>query len=155
MRKCPHGDYKKLLYRTWITMRSRCRNPKTTGYKYYGGKGITVCPEWDNYLVFKKWALENGYQEHLTIERLDNNLNYCPSNCTWITQSEQSKHTSNNKYITIDGVAQTIQEWVNQLKLGSRHGIANARKQGWTTTEYLTWKYQNPNGLWLATRDKP
>lgn len=80
------------LYITWISMKDRCYNPKEPAFKYYGGKGIKVCSEWlTNYPVFKKWALTSGYQDNLTIDRIDSNGNYCPSNCHWLTKSENAK----------------------------------------------------------------
>lgn len=71
-------------------MRSRCNSPNLPDYKYYGGKGITVCSEWDEYLVFKEWCVNNGYREGLTIDRIDSNKGYYPGNCQWITRSKNS-----------------------------------------------------------------
>jgi hypothetical protein len=73
-------------------MRSRCRNPDQTGYEYYGGRGITICPEWDSFVAFRDWALANGYRDDLTIERIDVNGNYEPDNCTWATYQTQSEN---------------------------------------------------------------
>lgn len=87
-----HGEYKSRLYHIYHAMRMRCINPKNPAYKYYGKRGIKVCPEWENnYLPFKKWALVSGYKDNLTIDRIDNNKDYTPENCQWITQSENSR----------------------------------------------------------------
>jgi len=86
-----HGEShpKTKLYYIWVGIKQRCFNPKSREYKYYGKRGIIVCSEWrNNYLIFKTWALANGYQEGLTIDRIDNNGNYEPSNCQFITRSE-------------------------------------------------------------------
>lgn len=93
-----HGDAKGRnkrpgkLYNTWINMKDRCFNPKSNSYKWYGKKGITICPEWQgDYFVFKKWALENRYKNGLTIDRIDSARNYEPSNCQWLTSSDNAK----------------------------------------------------------------
>lgn len=80
------------LYRIWTGMRNRCANPKNHDFSYYGGRGISVCEEWEDYLQFKSWAIENGYSNELTIDRIDVDGNYTPENCRWITQSEQCKN---------------------------------------------------------------
>jgi len=88
-----HGDSRIRLYDVWCSMKSRCLNPKNKAYKYYGGKGIKICKEWkNNYMMFKNWALANGYKEGLTIDRIDNDGNYCPENCQWLTKSENSRN---------------------------------------------------------------
>jgi len=92
-----HGDScggkKSRLYGIWDSMKLRCFNPKQQGYKYYGGKGIKVCDEWKNsYLTFKAWALANGYQDNLTIDRIDSDGNYCPENCRWLTLAENVRN---------------------------------------------------------------
>lgn len=99
------------LYSVWLNMRSRCNNPKNKKYKDYGGRGISVCSYWDDFLQFKKWSLENGFDESLTIDRIDNNGNYCPENCRWINQKEQMRNTRVNHLLTYNGETKTMVEW--------------------------------------------
>lgn len=81
------------LYRIWSAMKYRCSNPKNSGYRWYGAKGITVCKEWLSYINFYSWAITHSYSDNLTIDRKNSKMNYCPENCQWITQSENSKKT--------------------------------------------------------------
>lgn len=87
--KYNHGLHHHRLHTTWSNMKDRCYNPKNKEYKRYGGRKITVCDEWkENFKCFYIWAIENGYQDNLTIDRIDNDKGYSPENCQWITLSE-------------------------------------------------------------------
>ena len=88
-RALKHGDKGTRLYNTYNSMKQRCNNPKDKAYKDYGGRGITICPEWtDSYIAFRDWSLSHGYQEGLEIDREDNDKGYSPENCRWITHKE-------------------------------------------------------------------
>lgn len=95
------------LYKAWQGMKSRCNNPNDKDYKHYGGRGITVCEEWVNdSMCFINWALENGYNDNLSIDRIDVNGNYEPNNCRWadtITQARNRRVEKSNK-LGIKGV---------------------------------------------------
>lgn len=106
-----HGESKTRLYRTWTAMKRRCRTPSDNNYRKYGARGISYCNEWEQYLPFKKWAMENGYSSSLTIDRINNDGNYCPENCRWITNAEQQNNKRTNHIITHDGKSMTIADW--------------------------------------------
>ena len=91
--KTKHGQSHKRPYRIWANMKSRCLNPKNKKYNIYGGRGIFVCDEWKNsFQAFYDWAMANGYKNDLTLDRIDGDGNYEPSNCRWATFSEQNKN---------------------------------------------------------------
>jgi hypothetical protein len=106
-----HNGSKTKLFRVWVKMRQRCNNQYDDSYNYYGAKGITVCPEWESFEEFRKWALGNGYSECLTIDRIDGNKNYEPSNCRFVDMTAQNNNKSNNIQITINGTTKTLVEW--------------------------------------------
>ena len=96
-------------------MRDRCTNENNNYYKNYGGRGISVCEEWLSFDNFKSWALENGYSDELTIDRIDNNGNYCPQNCRWADRFQQANNTSTNRHLTYNGRTMTFSEWAREL----------------------------------------
>ena len=106
-----HGMCKTRLYRTWSHMMDRCYRPRTRNYQRYGGRNISVCDEWHSFLGFAEWALNNGYSDNLTIDRVDNNGNYCPQNCRWVDYTTQANNRSNNHLVSISGETKTIAEW--------------------------------------------
>lgn len=115
-RKLKHGlSNKERLYQTWKNMRQRCSNPNRDDYSRYGGRGISVCEEWDDYKVFRKWALDNGYNDKLTIDRIDVNGNYEPSNCRWVDYDVQANNVRTNRIIEYKGKKMTMSEFANFL----------------------------------------
>lgn len=106
------------LYRIWQSMKSRCYYKQNNRYKYYGANGIKVCDEWlNNFQAFYNWAIDNGYKENLTIDRIDTNDDYKPSNCHWATNLEQQRNKRNNKTYTINGETLCLSEWCEKLDL--------------------------------------
>lgn len=107
-----HGLSRTRLHKIYFAMKTRCYNENTDGYKYYGKKGITICNEWLlDFKNFYNWAISNGYQDNLTIERKDYTKNYNPNNCTWIPISQQPKNKSDNNKITAWGETKNITDW--------------------------------------------
>lgn len=91
-----HGQAGTRLHKIWKGIRKRCHNEKCHNYGRYGGRGITICPEWDDFAAFEKWSLANGYQDWLTIDRKNNDECYSPENCRWATRHQQVINTSRN-----------------------------------------------------------
>lgn len=105
------------IFGVWCGMRQRCYDKNTKAYSAYGARGIVVCDEWLSFKAFHKWALLNGYKENLTIDRIDNNGNYEPSNCRWITRIENAKNQRSCIYLTIDSTTDSISGWVKRLNI--------------------------------------
>lgn len=132
-----HGETKSRLYRIWKLMRRRCNNINDVSYPLYGGRGISVCEEWSQYEPFKLWALSNGYSEELSIDRIDPNGNYEPSNCRWATAKEQANNKRNNHKLCFNGETHTISEWSEITGL-KRTTIIERINAGWSEKKTLT-----------------
>lgn len=91
------GETKTRLWRTWSSMRERCSNPNVGCWPNYGGKGVRVCAAWEDFSVFREWALRTGYTDEMTIERRDAHLGYSPENCEWLPKSENSRRAAQNR----------------------------------------------------------
>lgn len=131
-----HEECKTRLYNIWHGMKARCGNPNNTSYEKYGGKGIKVCDEWQDYLSFREWALNNGYSESLTIDRINNNGNYEPSNCRWATIREQENNRTNNVLLTAFGKTQTMSQWAKEKNI-CKSTLFNRLKKGWDIEKAL------------------
>ena len=112
-----HGGYYSRLYRIWSNMMTRCYNPNHGCYEHYGNRGISVCPDWHKFENFQQWAVSNGYEGALTLERVDSASNYEPQNCRWATMKEQENNTRRNVRITINGITRTLSEWADLAEL--------------------------------------
>jgi hypothetical protein len=107
-----HGLCNTRRYCIWSAMIKRCENINDHGYHNYGGRGITICKEWrEDFMSFYTWAGSNGYSSNLTIDRIDNNGNYEPANCRWVTVKENNRNTRSCVYIEIDGSIKTLSGW--------------------------------------------
>lgn len=131
-RLCDHR-----LYSIYSNMKTRYYNKNNHHYPNYGGRGIRICDEWlNNFVVFYNWAIDNGYSEGLSIDRIDVNGNYEPSNCRFITQHEQCYNTRRNVYITYDGKTQTMKQWSKELDI-CYQAIYERHKRGYSDIECL------------------
>jgi len=90
--RSPRDGKQSRIYRTWVGMRQRCNNPKREKYKRYGARGIKVCPEWDSFENFLAWANSSGYSDDLQIDRIDNDGDYTPENCRWVTPAQNMRN---------------------------------------------------------------
>lgn len=113
-----HGKSKTRIYRIWIGMRRRCYDSNQFGYQRYGGRGISVCNEWmTDFERFYEWAISNGYDDKKSIDRIDNDGNYEPNNCRWVTMKEQGNNRSSNVFYEYDDEVHTIAEWAEIAKI--------------------------------------
>lgn len=150
------GMSKERLYRIWSGMKKRCYNKNDYNYRHYGGRGIAICDEWRNsYLAFRKWANENGYQNDLSIDRIDVNGNYEPSNCRWATDKEQAinrrpyselpKKKQRGEQWEINGETKFIAEWCEEYGVSVATVLYRVKKKGMTPFEALSTQ-QLPGG---------
>lgn len=132
-----HGLTKSKLYKVLNGMKNRCYNKNTYNYKYYGGRGIVVCDEWlDDFMNFYNWAMDNGYREGLSIDRIDANGNYEPDNCRWKTSKQQCNNKRNNVQLTYNGKTQTLSQWADELDVNYKT-IATRYYRGWKVKDIL------------------
>lgn len=134
-----HGLEHTRLYGIWSDMRLRCYDEKNIAYHRYGGRGITICDEWKNDVkAFYDWATANGYKDSLTIDRIDNDGNYCPENCRWATVKEQASNRRSNILVTHNGKTQTMKKWANEVGTPYKVVWARMQKLGWSAERALT-----------------
>lgn len=126
------------LFRIWGNMRTRCSNKNTSYYHRYGGRGIIICEEWrNNFKAFYDWAMSNGYTDNFTIDRIDNDGNYCPENCRWITIGEQALNRSKHHYYVVNGETKSLAEWCYIHKKNYK-SVRDRLKRGWSIERALT-----------------
>lgn len=135
-----HGLRHSRLYGIWCGIKKRCLNTNCKSYKDYGGRGITICDEWKkDFKTFYDWSMANGYQEILSIDRIDVNGNYEPSNCRWSDKKTQNRNTTQNKNITYNGETHCLSEWAEILNIPPKTLFTRLRR-GWTIDNVLTYK---------------
>lgn len=110
-----HGESKTKLNKVWRNMKDRCYNPHNNRYNHYGRRGIIVCLDWkDSYMAFRDWALNNGYSNGLSLDRIDNDGNYEPSNCRWVNSVIQNNNFSRNRLLTHNGITLSLSQWARR-----------------------------------------
>lgn len=130
-----HGMRKTRIYETWVNMKTRCTNKNNAAYPKYGGRGILLCAEWtDDFLSFYKWALSHGYSDRLTIDRINNNGNYEPNNCRFVSYVVQNNNRRSNHILTYNGKSQALTAWSRETGI-PQATISNRLKKGWTIDE--------------------
>lgn len=118
LRKHKHGLTNTRLYKIWKGMRQRCNSIQHKDFKNYGARGIKISPLWDNFKTFYDWAISNGYKHGLSLDRINNDGNYEPSNCRWVTASIQQRN-KRCKRLTFKGKTHTIAEWASILNVSN------------------------------------
>ena len=135
-----HGDAGKIttrLYNIWHSMKQRCLNKTDKDYKNYGGRGIKLCKQWHDYVAFKKWALAHGYRNDLQIDRINNEGNYTPNNCRWVTRKDNLRNTRRTRWGTIEGNTKSLAEWCEIYDI-SYATVLGRLSRGWDLIDALT-----------------
>mgnify|MGYP003348565830 CR=1 FL=1 len=135
------------IHKIWSGIIERCFMTYHKSYKHYGGRGISMCKEWEqNFVSFYTWAINNGYEEHLTIDRIDVNGNYCPENCRWATTKEQANNKRNNVILTAFGETKSLTMWSEDDRCSvSKTTIMNRIRNKWTTEDAISKKNTQTN----------
>jgi len=132
-----HGKSKTKIYHIWQAFKDRCYNQNNKHYMNYGGRGIKVCEEWKNdFNAFHDWAMANGYKDGLTIDRINNDGNYEPSNCRWASVKEQQNNRRCTVFITYNGIMKPLQEWADELGI-SRDTLMKRKRNGWCEKDII------------------
>ena len=115
-------------------MRQRCNNPRSYSYKKYGAKGIDVCQEWEKFVPFWHWASENGYNDSLTLDRIDGSQGYCPENCRWVDYKTQARNRANNRYYESESTKEShmLCEWSEKTGISRETLYARIQIYGWS-----------------------
>lgn len=154
IRRITHGKTNTQLYNVWMGMKNRCKNPKQIAYKDYGGRGISICEEWDkDFELFYNWSMANGYGKGLTLDRIDFNGNYEPSNCRWVTVKENANNTRRTKFVTAFGETKSLSSWMEDPRCNVDKATLNMRlKLGWTSEEAIS-KMKRKNSRQFYSKD--
>lgn len=142
-----HGCSRLRIYGVWQDMHARCSNPQNPSFKHYGGRGITVCDEWQSPEPFMKWAFTNGYVEGLDIDRINNNGNYEPRNCRFVTRSVNCRNKRTNVFLEAFGERKCVADWVNDSRCAVADKTLRERiSHGWEPERAITEPSHKPAG---------
>jgi len=150
------GENERGTYSVWLAMKSRCNNPKNKRYHDYGGRGIKVCSQWES---FESFISCMGFRptNHHQIDRIDNNGDYTPENCRWVTRKENSRNKRNNKILTVNGESKCLSEWAEQVGI-SQDTIGMRISRGWSDERAIFGtrhkkEYNTPDGKFKTLRE--
>jgi hypothetical protein len=138
-----HGDANTRLYKVWKNMRRRCYGSDASSNKWYKDRGIKICEEWNDYRLFRLWALANGYDENAefmqcTLDRIDTNGDYCPENCRWVSCKVQANNKTNNRLVEWNGDIHTLSEWSDIVGIPFNIIASRYYSYGWTIEDALS-----------------
>lgn len=146
--KYKHGMHKTRLYRIWQGIRDRCENGRKEKHRHYFGRGIVVCDEWQDFASFAEWSESSGYSDRLEIDRIDNDGNYEPTNCRWVTRRQQCNNRRITKYVTAFGETKPLADWSRDIRCKVSYNVLNARiRLGVMTPEEAIETPKQPNGV--------
>ena len=137
------------LHDTWMRMISRCEKESNKDYRHYGGRGISVCEEWHDYVNFHNWAMANGYDPNApiwecTLDRIDNDGDYCPENCRWVDAETQHNNQRNNHYVVFNGEKMTVAQLAKQTGVNYR-ALLWRINDGWTAEDAVSIPFSSHN----------
>ena len=146
-----HGGSWTRLFKAWSKMRQRCENPSDSGYANYGGRGISVCAEWQRYESFRDWSLANGYADNLTIDRIDNDGPYAPDNCRWTTAARQANNRRTTVWIEAFGERKSMADWAHDPRCSVSYQALNDRlERGMPAEKAITQPVMHPHDYRLG-----
>lgn len=138
--KYRHGASRTRIYRIWCAMLARCKCEGKPSQKNHGQRGISVCDEWKDFETFCEWAMANNYRDNLSIDRIDNNGDYCPENCHWATPKQQANNTRRNRMIEYNGETHTLSEWAEITGIKYYTLKQRINNYNWSVEKALTTK---------------
>ena len=139
MNQTTHGLSNHPLYNVWQGIKARCNCNTDKHYKFYGGRGISICDEWKNdFKAFYDWSMSHGYQKGVMLDRIDNDLGYSPDNCRWVNSKIQNNNRRNNILIRFNGKTQTLAQWSDEINIKMTTLYNRLNALGWSIEKTLT-----------------